>query len=285
MRTGDARSFEIGDDAAGPAVSLTREPEPRLVEDPVFQIATWDAGSLGDPHDRPTRAAFMAAMSPERAAIFGVARVDTPRGPHMISAAREGGRIAGRASATLQRLCPTTGMEEITRAGAVEGAEYLIPGEPVTHEDFVGGGVFRYEVHDRWGRVPETKRDLHGEDHACHPAQGALDRHLVGVGWDGPGRPGGRTAQEATRSGARIATVRSFENPGLRIVRLVLRRTPASTEQFRRARVSRDPGGRDGAAAGMPPATMPAERVFRCRRRELMIVRDCNSGENIGAIS
>ena len=38
--------FGIRDDAAGLAVSLTREPrprDPRLVEDNLFQIATWDA--------------------------------------------------------------------------------------------------------------------------------------------------------------------------------------------------------------------------------------------------
>lgn len=180
--------FEIRDDAAGLAVSLTHEPEPRdprLVEDPVFRVVTWDAGGLGDPHDWPTREAFMAAMTPERAAIFGVARVTSPRGSYLVCAGRETGRIVGYAFATFERLCLEMGMDEITtatRAGVVEEAEYTLLGELLAYEQFVGGEVFRYEVRDRWGRVVETRRDLYGEDHARHLAQEAFDRHLVGVG-------------------------------------------------------------------------------------------------------
>lgn len=180
--------FEIRDDAAGLAVSLTREPhprDPRLVEDSLFQIATWDAGGLGDPHDWPSREAFMAAMSPDRTAIFAVVRVESPDGPYLVAAGRDAEAIAGYAFATHERLCLHHGLEAIgpgNRARVMEDAEYELLGELLAYEDYVGGHVFRYEVRDRVGRLLEARRDLYGEDYARHLAQEAFDRHLVGVG-------------------------------------------------------------------------------------------------------
>ena len=183
--------FEIKDGAAGLALTMERDPHPRnprLVEEPLFGIVTWEAG-LGDPHDWPNRAAFRAAVSPKDHAIFPLVRVETGHGPVLMrqQEAREGPAV-GYAFASVARICLEFGLDAITpdiRGEVMEDAEARCLGELQAYDDFVRGEVYRYAVVDRRGVVLETGRDLYGEDYARHVAREAFERHLFGVAMGG----------------------------------------------------------------------------------------------------
>ena len=183
--------FEIRDSDAGLALVMDRDPEPRnprLVEDPLFALVTWQPG-LGDPHGWADRAAFRAAIGPRDHLIFPLVRVETERGPVLLRQRemRDGPAI-GYAFASFEHIRLRFGLDAITpeiRDEVMADAEMLCLGELQALDDFTQGAVYRYAIVDRRGEVLETGRDLYGEDHARHVAREVFDQHLFGVAMDG----------------------------------------------------------------------------------------------------
>ena len=183
--------FEIRDSDAGLALVMDRDPaprNPRLVEDPLFALVTWQTG-LGDPHDWPDRAAFHAAIGVQNHLIFPLVRVETDRGPVLLRQREmKGGRAIGYAFASFEHIRLRFGLDAITpeiRDEVMADAEAQCLGELQALDDYVQGAVYRYAIVDRRGEVLETGRDLYGEDHARHVAKEAFERHLFGVAMDG----------------------------------------------------------------------------------------------------
>ena len=183
--------FTIQDTDAGLALTLERDPsprDPRLVEEPLFQIVTWDH-DLGDPHDWADAEAFHVSIGPAKHVIFPLVRIETPKGPVMLRKAEaKTGPVIGYAFASFERIRLELGLDKITadiRDETMADAEARCLGELQACDDFVQGEVYRYAITDRRGEVVETGRDLYGEDHARHVAREAFDQHLFGVAMDG----------------------------------------------------------------------------------------------------
>lgn len=183
--------FSIQDTDAGLALTLERDPnprDPRLVEDPLFQIVTWDEG-LGDPHAWPDPEAFHARIGPSKHVIFPLVRIETPKGPVMLRKIEAGtGCIVGYAFAAFSRIRLELGLDKISadiRDETLADAEARCLAELQAYDDYVQGEVYRYAVVDRSGDVIETGRDLYGEDYARHVAKEVFDQHLFGVAMDG----------------------------------------------------------------------------------------------------
>ena len=183
--------FTIQDTDAGLCLTMERDPEPRdprLVEEPLFQIVTWDP-NLGDPHDWADAEAFHASIGPAKHAIFALVRVETPEGPVMLRKIEAGeGRVIGYAFASFERICMELGLDKITvdiRDETMADVEARCLGELQAYDDYVQGEVYRYAITDRRGNVIETGRDLYGEDYARHVAKEMFDAHLMGVAMDG----------------------------------------------------------------------------------------------------
>ena len=183
--------FEIKDSDAGLALVMDRDPEPRnprLVEDPLFALVTWQPG-LGDPHGWADRAAFLTAIGARDHLIFLLVRVETDRGPVLLRQRemRDGPAI-GYAFASFEHIRLRYGLDAITpeiRDEVMMDAEAQCLGELQALDDFTQGEVYRYAIVDRRGEVLETGRDLYGEDLARHVAKEAFERHLFGVAMDG----------------------------------------------------------------------------------------------------
>ena len=183
--------FEIKDSDAGLALVMDRDPaprNPRLVEDPLFALVTWQPG-LGDPHGWADRAAFRAAIGPRDHLIFPLVRVETERGPVLLRQREmKGGRAVGYALASFTHIAMRFGLDVITpdiHDEVMADAEAQCLGELQALDDYVQGEVYRYAIVDRRGEVVETGRDLYGEDHARHVAREVFDQHLFGVAMDG----------------------------------------------------------------------------------------------------
>ena len=183
--------FEIKDSDAGLALVMDRDPEPRnprLVEEPLFALVTWEPG-LGDPHDWLDRKAFRAAISAKDHVVFPLVRVETKRGPVLMrqQEVRDGPTV-GYAVASFDHICLRFGLDAITpeiRDEVMADAEAHCLGELQALDDYTQGEVYRYAIVDRRGEVVEVGRDLYGEDHARHVAKEAFERHLFGVAMDG----------------------------------------------------------------------------------------------------
>ena len=183
--------FEIKDSDAGLALVMDRDPEPRnprLVEEPLFTLVTWQPG-LGDPHGWADRAAFHAAIGPRDHLIFPLVRVETDRGPVLLRQREvKGGLAIGYAFASFEHIRLRFGLDAITPEICDEvmmDAEAQCLGELQALDDYVQGEVYRYAIVDRRGEVLETGRDLYGEDLARHVAREVFDQHLFGVAMDG----------------------------------------------------------------------------------------------------
>ena len=183
--------FTIQDATAGLALTLQRDPSPRnprLVEDPLFQIVTWDR-ELGDPHDWPDAEAFRAVVNAAKHVLYPVVRIETAKGPVMLRKAEAGaGKVIGYAFASHERICIELGIDRITadiRAETMADVEARCLGELQAYDDYVQGEVFCYAIVDRNGSVIETGRDLYGEEYARHVAEQVFNAHLTGVAMDG----------------------------------------------------------------------------------------------------
>ena len=147
--------FEIKDSEAGLALVMDRDPEPRnprLVEDPLFALVTWNPG-LGDPHDWPDRETFHAAVSPKDHAIFALVRVETAKGPVLMrqQEAKDGPTV-GYAFASFEHIRLRFGLDAITpeiRDEVMADAEAHCLGELQALDDYVQGEVYRYAIVDR----------------------------------------------------------------------------------------------------------------------------------------
>lgn len=178
--------LEIRDTDTGLSLSLDKDPgprNPRLALDPVFQVVTWTP-NLGDAHAWPDAAALLAEIRPDRAALFPLRVLPTTDGPILVRMRSGEGPVAGYAFATFERLCIAFGLDEIAneiRNDVLAEAEALCLVELLDHEHFVRGQAYCYEIVDRRGRVLEARRDLYGEDYACHVAHEAFDRRMKTV--------------------------------------------------------------------------------------------------------
>lgn len=182
--------FQIRDTDAKLTLTLDVDPnprDPRLVEDSLFHVVTWNLG-LGDDHDWDTPEAFHAAITPEIALIVPLATIRTRGGLVLVQSSTDRDAIAGYAFSTWGRIRLAFGLDEITpeiRDDTVIEAQALCLGELQATDDFVNGQVYRYRIMNARGECLDRRRDLYGEDHARHIAQTAFDRHLYSVAMDG----------------------------------------------------------------------------------------------------
>ena len=182
--------FEIRDTDAGLSLTLDIDPnprDPRLVEDSLFHVVTWNLG-LGDDHDWASPAAFHAAVTPEIALILPLKTIRTRGGLVLVQSSSDRDAIVGYAFATWERICLAFGLDEITpatRDDTVIEAQALCLGELQATDDYINGQVYRFAIRNKRGECLETRRDLYGEDHARHIAQTAFDQHLYSVAMDG----------------------------------------------------------------------------------------------------
>ena len=109
--------FEIKDSDAGLALVMDRDPaprNPRLVEDPLFALVTWQPG-LGDLHGWPDRTAFRAAIGARDHLIFPLVRVETERGPVLLRQQEmKDGPAIGYAFASFEHIRLRYGLDAIT---------------------------------------------------------------------------------------------------------------------------------------------------------------------------
>ena len=178
--------FQITDSDTGLALKLAKDPKPRhprLVEDNVFQVVTWEPG-LTDPHDWTSEIELLGAFDPKTTAVFPLRTIRTRRGPVLVRAQPDDGPFIGYAFATHARLCIAFGLDKITPEildDTMEEAEAVCLGELQAWDDFINGEVYRFEIRNRRGEIVETGRDLYGEEYARHVAQTAFDQHMMGV--------------------------------------------------------------------------------------------------------